>query len=72
MTNSQMYRDWWALRSGDLRPEQASTLDFSPQFCEKLKSDSLLFETREQADEARAKALSFLTPSGSHTPHEST
>ena len=56
-----MYRDWWALRSGDLRPEQASTLDFSPQFCEKLKSDSLL----------RADAHAMMTAGAfSAVPHD--
>ena len=46
----------WALRSGDLRPEKIWIMGFSHRFCKILEKDGLLFKSREEAEDASAKA----------------
>lgn len=47
------YKEFYALRSGDLRPEKVSTLGFTEEFAEELKHQGLLFETFQEAKSAR-------------------
>jgi hypothetical protein len=46
----------WALRSGDLRPEKIEHMGFSQRFCKILEKDGLLFKSRDEAEDASAKA----------------
>ena len=54
--NSHQPDELWALRSGDLRPERIKHMGFSQRFCEELKKDGLLFKSRDEAEDASAKA----------------
>ena len=48
--------EFWALRSGDLRPEKIEYMGFSQRFCKILEKDGLLFKSRDEAEDASVKA----------------
>ncbi len=48
--------EFWALRAGDLRPEKIEHMGFSQRFCKILEKDGLLFKSRDEAEDASAKA----------------
>ena len=48
--------EFWALRSGDLRPEKIEHMGFSQRFCKILEKDGLLFKSQDEAEDASVKA----------------
>lgn len=48
--------EFWALRAGDLRPEKIEHMGFSQRFRKILEKDGLLFKSRDEAEDASAKA----------------
>lgn len=50
----------WALRSGDLRPEKIEHMGFSQRFCKILEKNGLLFKSRDEAEDASAKARAVI------------
>lgn len=54
--NKNVPIEYWALRSGDLKPEKVRDLGLSLDFCRDLYKTGLLFESKAEAELASLRA----------------